>query len=202
MASARCYTKSGSVEKYESNLWSSPTAGNWSSLDVLGKITTPDSRGNYTVTPATEFEDSNTQTEFYCYTIYGGVRKTFYFKEKNTTIKIVVKYKVYGYNYMGCVAFNCSVSGERWGEQVDNGIVNNILKNNPISLSWKVVTAAGPFGNYNYTTKITSAGSLILNTWSSYVNGTQYYIDGTPYGNPSSGKYNGVNWKLYVTGGT
>ena len=201
MASARCYTKSGSVEKYESNLWSSPTASNWSSSGILGNITSPDSNGNYTVTPHKEFEDSNTQTEFYCYTMYGGVRKTFYFKEKYIPpISIVVHYKVYGYNYMGCVAFNCSVSGERLGEQVDNGIVNNILKNNPISLSWKVVTAAGPFGNY--TTRITSVGSLILNTWNSYVNGTQYYMDGDPYGNPSSGTYNGDKWELYVTGGT
>ena len=86
MATARCYTKSGSVEKYESNLWSSPSAGNWSSLDVLGTITTPDSRGNYTVTPAQGYEDSNTQTEFYCYTMYGGVRKTFYFKEATNYI--------------------------------------------------------------------------------------------------------------------
>ena len=81
MATARCYTKSGSIEKYEPNKWSSPSAGNWSSLGILGTITTPDSNGNYTVTPATGFEDSNTQTEFYCYTMYGGVRKTFYFKE-------------------------------------------------------------------------------------------------------------------------
>ena len=81
MASARCYTKSGSVEKYESNLWSSPISGNWSSMGIVGTITTPDSYGNYTVTPAPGFEDSNTQTQFYCYTMYGGVRKTFYFKE-------------------------------------------------------------------------------------------------------------------------
>ena len=81
MASARCYTKSGSIEKYESNLWSSPTTGNWSSMGIVGTITTPDSNGNYTVTPANGFEDSNTQTGFHCYTMYGGVSKTFYFKE-------------------------------------------------------------------------------------------------------------------------
>ena len=81
MASARCYTKSGSVEKYESNLWHSPSSSNWSTMGVVGTITTPDSNGNYTVTPANGFEDSNTQTGFYCYTMYGGVRKTFYFKE-------------------------------------------------------------------------------------------------------------------------
>ena len=81
MATARCYTKSGSVEKYESNAWSSPSTGNWSSSGIVGTITTPDSDGYYTVTPANRFEDSNTQTGFYCYTMYGGVRKTFYFKE-------------------------------------------------------------------------------------------------------------------------
>ena len=81
MATARCYTKSGSVNKYESNLWSSPSSANWSSGGIVGNITTPDSNGNYTVTPAPEYEDSNTPTGLYCYTIYGGVRKTFYFKE-------------------------------------------------------------------------------------------------------------------------
>lgn len=87
MATARCYTKSGSVEKYESNLWKSPTMGNWSSMGLVGTITTPDSNGNYTVTPPNNFEDSNTKTEFYCYTMYGSVRKTFYFKENQVTKK-------------------------------------------------------------------------------------------------------------------
>lgn len=86
MASARCYTKSGSVEKYESNLWKSPTAGNWSSVVILGTITTPDSNGNYTVTPEKSFEDSSDTTTYSCYTEYGGVKKTFYFKEKNTPV--------------------------------------------------------------------------------------------------------------------
>ena len=75
MASARCYTKSGSVEKYESNLWSMDSVG----VSVI--ITGPDDFGNYTVTPPSGYEDSNTPTKFYCTTIYGGVRKTFYFKE-------------------------------------------------------------------------------------------------------------------------
>lgn len=82
MATARCYTKSGSVEKYESNLWKSPTAGNWSSMGILGTITTPDSNGNYTVTPEQHFEDSSDTTTYSCFTEYGGVKKTFYFKKK------------------------------------------------------------------------------------------------------------------------
>ena len=200
MATARCYTKSGSVEKYESNLWVSPTLGNWSSSGVVGTITTPDSRGNYTVTPANGFEDSNTQTGFYCYTMYGGVRKTFYFKEKDTTITIRVEYKVYGYNYNGCVAFNCSVLGNIYGTPVNDATVNNILKNNSIYLSWEVVTNNGPFGNYK--TRITSVGSLILNTWSYYDNSKQYYISERAYCNPSSGMYNGNNWNTHVIGGT
>ena len=82
MATARCYTKSGSVEKYESNLWSSPTMGNWSSMGIVGTITTPDSNGNYTVTPEQSFEDSSDATTYSCFTEYGGVKKTFYFKKK------------------------------------------------------------------------------------------------------------------------
>ena len=85
MATARCYTKSGSVEKYESNLWSSPTMGNWSSMGIVGTITTPDSNGNYTVTPEKSFEDSSDTTTYSCFTEYGGVKKTFYFKKKEGT---------------------------------------------------------------------------------------------------------------------
>ena len=85
MATARCYTKSGSVEKYESNLWSSPTMGNWSSMGIVGTITTPDSNGNYTVTPEQSFEDSSDTTSYSCFTEYGGVKKTFYFKKKNSS---------------------------------------------------------------------------------------------------------------------
>lgn len=81
MASARCYTKSGSVEKYESSLWSSPSTGNWSSMGLVGTITTPDSNGNYTVTPERHFEDSSDTTTYSCFTEYGGVKKTFYFKK-------------------------------------------------------------------------------------------------------------------------
>lgn len=82
MATARCYTKSGSVEKYESNLWKSPTMGNWSTMGLVGTITTPDSNGNYTVTPEQSFEDSSDTTTYSCFTEYGGVKKTFYFKKK------------------------------------------------------------------------------------------------------------------------
>ena len=112
MATARCYTKSGSVEKYESNLWSSPTFGNWSSMGVVGTITTPDSNGNYTVTPDQNFEDSSDTTTYSCFTEYGGVKKTFYFKKKNTTVnrKITLYLSVINSVNPGKIEFKCNVS--------------------------------------------------------------------------------------------
>ena len=80
MASARCYTKSGSIEKYEPNLWSMGSFG------IVVTITGPDSSGNYTVTPPEGYEDSNTSTEFGCTTNYGGIKKIFYFKEAKNYI--------------------------------------------------------------------------------------------------------------------
>ena len=112
MATARCYTKSGSVEKYESNLWSSPTMGNWSSMGIVGTITTPDSNGNYTVTPEQSFEDSSDTTTYSCFTEYGGVKKTFYFKKKNTTVngKITLYLSVRNSVNPGKIEFGCNVS--------------------------------------------------------------------------------------------
>jgi hypothetical protein len=83
MQTARCYTKSGSVEKYESNLWKSPISENWSTGGDVGTITTPDSNGNYTVTPGGDFEDSDTHapTSYYCFTKYNNVITYFYFKK-------------------------------------------------------------------------------------------------------------------------
>lgn len=196
MATARCYTKSGSVEKYESNLWSSPSLGNWSSLGIVGKITTPDSNGNYTVTPALGYGDANGQTEFYCYTMYGGVRKTFYFYEQ--IIKIYLYIQENGRNHDGYVSFDCVVSGgTKYDTSPNKEIINNILRNNSIYLSWKVATNKGPFGNYR--TRLTSVGSLILNTGSYYSYSNQYYMS-SAYCDPSSGIYsNGNRWKTSVS---
>ena len=197
MASARCYTKSGSVEKYESNAWSSPTTGNWSSFGILGTITTPDSHGNYTVTPANNFEDSNTKTEFYCYTMYGGVRKTFYFKEKDTPITIKIHIGVTGENSGGNIVFKCTISSN------NDNIMNDVLRNNSIILSYSVVNTNGPVGIYR--TRVTS-GMTLLNPGIRYVFGKMYYVEGGAYTNPSSGtlihsskKY---NWNISVFVGT
>ena len=193
MASARCYTKSGSVEKYESNAWSSPTAGNWSSSGIIDNITTPDSSGNYTVTPANNFEDSNTKTEFYCYTMYGGVIKTFYFKEKDTPITIKIHIGVIGENSGGNIVFKCIISSD------NNNIMNDVLTNNSIILSYSVVNTNGPVGKYS--TRVTS-GMTLLNPGIRYVFDKMYYVEGGASTNPSSGiiihsskKY---NWNISV----
>ena len=206
MQTARCYTKSGSVEKYESNLWESPISGNWSTMGVVGTITTPDSNGNYTVTLGGDFEDSDTPTSYYCFTKYHNAINYFYFKistPKPPTVKTItirVNVSVNGYNHNGNVAFSCSVSGDISGT-ANNTLANDILRSNSISLSWAVVTPAGPFGNY--TTSITSTGSLTLDTGANFVTGTQYYINGTPSCSPSGGKYNNeYNWDTHVTTGT
>ena len=131
MATARCYTKSGSVNKYESNLWSSPSSGNWSSGGIVGNITTPDSNGNYTVTPAPEYEDSNTPTKFYCTTIYGGVRKTFYFKE--SIKEIVITTGVGFFTNNGIKIFLTFNNNEYLGNDKLHVMVE-VTANNPLAL--------------------------------------------------------------------
>lgn len=110
-------------------------------------------------------------------------------------IHIQVNISVNGYKGAnGHLEFICSVSSDK--------DVNDILQNSSISLLWKVVTPAGPFGSY--TTSIRFLGPLTLNTGANYITGTQYYIDtgNPPYCSPSSGTYNGHNWDIRVTTAT
>lgn len=111
MATARCYTKSGNKEVYEANLWQTPGYPNWSSTPLFGAgtITSPDSNGNYTVT-AKGYKDSNISTGLYCYTMYGGVRKTFYFT-KDTPSYTTVTFKLSSINTRGYINIICSQSG-------------------------------------------------------------------------------------------
>ena len=122
MASTRCYTKSGSVEKYESNLWSMDSVG----VSVI--ITGPDTFGNYTITPPSGYEYSNTPTKFYCTTIYGGVRKTFYFKE--SIKEIVISTGVGLFNYNGIKIFLSFNNNEYLGnDKLD--VMVEVTANNP-----------------------------------------------------------------------
>ena len=85
MATARCYTKSGNVEKYESDYFSR-VVGHYP-INFSHNMIGPDSNGNYTITYK-GYDDANSSNyDCYCKTIYGdfrnggGVSKTFYFKE-------------------------------------------------------------------------------------------------------------------------
>lgn len=184
MATARCYTKSGSVEKYESNLWSMGSFG------VAVDITGPDSSGNYTVNPPEGYEDSSDTTEFGCTTDYGGIKKTFYFKENG--IIITIRIYVNGYkDYAGNVVFNFDVSCD------NSEIATSILNNKSITLSYGVVTHAGPVGSYSVMVKY---DMTLLAPGIRYVDGKTYYIDmgHEPSCSPSSGTYNGHNWEINV----
>lgn len=110
MAKARCYTKSGNKEVYEANLWMSPGYQNWSSSGLFGAgtITIPDSNGNYTVT-VKGYKDSNISTELYCYTMYGNIKKTFYFTQDIPSITTVI-FKLSSIHTNGYITINCSIS--------------------------------------------------------------------------------------------
>ena len=89
MASARCYTKSGSVEKYESECFSGDT--NHYPNNFSSNMTGPDSNGNYSITYNGYDDGDSSNYDCYCETIYGdwrnggGIKKTFYFKKKNSS---------------------------------------------------------------------------------------------------------------------
>lgn len=110
MATARCYTKSGNKEVYEANLWQPTGYPNWSSSGIMGTITTPDSNGNYTVTPMKGYEDSKISTELYCYTMYGNVKKIFYFI-KNTPSVTTITFRLSSITSTGYINIICSQSG-------------------------------------------------------------------------------------------
>ena len=110
MATARCYTKSGNVEKYESNLWEHPGYLNWSNSGIVGTITTPDSNGNYTVTPRKGYKDSKISTNLYCYTMYNNIKKIFYFTD-DTPSYTTVTFKLSSINTRGYINITCSISG-------------------------------------------------------------------------------------------
>lgn len=116
MASARCYTKSGGVEKYESECFSGVI--NHYPNNFISKMTEPDSNGNYSITYNGYDDGDSSNYDCYCETIYGdwrnggGVKKTFYFKKKNTTVngKITLYLSVRNSVNPGKIEFGCNVS--------------------------------------------------------------------------------------------
>ena len=105
MASARCYTKSGSVEKYEPGCFSGVI--NHYPNNFNSNMTEPDYNGNYSITYNGYDDGDSSNYDCYCETIYGdwrngdGVKKTFYFKKKGKPITKYVISIINGpsYNY-------------------------------------------------------------------------------------------------------
>ena len=116
MASARCYTKSGSVEKYEPNCFSGGI--NHYPNNFTHKITGPDYNGNYSITYNGYDDGDSSNYDCYCETIYGdwrnggGVKKTFYFKKKNTTVNGKMTLSLFAGNSINGnkIVFGCNVS--------------------------------------------------------------------------------------------
>ena len=87
--SGRCYTKSGSIEKYESDKWEgiiSTTPFSGGNTPYISSA--PNSNGNYQVSS----RDSNNTTS--CTTRYGGVTKIFTFTVDKKIAYMVITIKV------------------------------------------------------------------------------------------------------------
>lgn len=190
MATARCYTKSGSIEKYESNLWKSPIGGNWSSLGIVGSITTPDSNGNYTVTAGGgNFIDSDAPTEYYCFTEYAGVKKTFYFKK--IIVDITINFEGTGYqDYKGNLVFNCTVSSN------EDTLAKRILDSNQIIISYRVVDADASKIIGDYTKRVKFDMTMLEPGVKYSVTGRYYIAPNTFKIKPDSGTYDGYDWNI------
>lgn len=174
--------------------------GDYSKWESLPTYTLPSGAVEGYSYSHTEYGEYIPLTDYHGQTVNGQIYCEWHWDIKTVkTITIKVSISVNGYNNGGHVAFSCSVSGYIGGT-VNNTLANDILRSNSISLSWGAVTAAGPLGNY--TTSITSTGSLTLDTGANYVDGTTYYIDtgNEPSCSPSSGTYNDeYNWDTWVS---
>lgn len=164
MATARCYTKSGNKEVYEANLWQHPGYLNWSDSGIRGTITTPNSNGNYTVTPAKGYKDSNISTGLYCYTMYGNVKKIFYFTNDIPSVTTIT-FKLSSINSRGYINITCSISGplEISVTCIIERIAGNGIKRN-YSLLYEKSNKYGGYQQFNVTEK-PSIGDIYTITW-------------------------------------
>ena len=93
MATARCYTKSGSVEKYEEDEWEGVILKSTKLEKYDYGVTVPDSNGNYSVEGSNKFDVTNIgipstipdNSTYWLATRYGGKACYFEFTEKEGT---------------------------------------------------------------------------------------------------------------------
>ena len=111
MSTARCYTKSGNVEKYESNCFSGVV--NQYPNNFVHHIIGPNSNGNYTITYEGYDDGNSSNYDCYCETIYGadwkhgkGEIKTFYFIKR----KLKITFRLSNLFTNGSGTVTCSIS--------------------------------------------------------------------------------------------
>lgn len=200
MATARCYTKSGSIEKYEENQWEGVMLKSILLHDTDYGITVPDSNGNYSVEGSDSFEVTNVgvpssipdNSTYWLSTRYGGKVCYFNFTKKNITISLLINNIGYK-DYKGDIVFNCDISSN-----TNDFTINSILRDNKINLTWQVVNADSGSGVVgNYTTRIETISSFLLDTGKKYADGGRYYINRNNLKvNPGNGTYDGMEWKI------
>ena len=118
------YTLSGSIKKFESDLWSG-------SSNTYGTVSTPDSStGEYTITAKTGYKISSTGT-YTLTTNYGGVEYTEHFTNGTTTISIKTNITSSGVG----IKVSIIVSGNDALSTSENIVVRvEITASNPLSL--------------------------------------------------------------------
>lgn len=97
-------------------------------------------------------------------------------------------------DYKGDIVFNCNISSN-----TNDFTLNSILRDNKINLTWQVVNSdSGPGVVGNYTTRIETISSFLLDTGKKYADGCRYYINSNNLKvNPGNGTYDGMEWKIY-----
>lgn len=171
MATARCYTKSGNVEKYELNCFSG--AVNHYPIDFTHHIIGPNSNGNYTITYEGYDDGNSSNYDCYCKTIYGadwrngkGEIKTFYFKK---AIKEILIHSGVGFFTNTGLEIFLTFNGNKYLENDKLNVVVEVTANNPNSFIDSInftvdknsiaplkVEILNPSHNRVYSTKIIS----------------------------------------------
>lgn len=96
-------------------------------------------------------------------------------------------------DYKGDIVFNCNISSN-----TNDFTLNSILRDNTINLTWQVVNADSGSGAVgNYTTRIETVSSFLLDTGKQYADEGRYYINRNNLKvDPDNGTYDGMEWKI------
>ena len=174
MGSGRAYTKSGSVEKFESSQWSTPL---WSSSSATGTVSIPDTNGNYTVTAPSGYTENTTGGTITCTTHYGGVAKVFYFEITQYT-NVIINFTATAYEDRGIYYIAVHTNYNRLPCDVFVSIECEIKQIH----QFVTMTCKFAVDDIEYTQTITSSDVVILSvtlspsTYKDDKNGINYYF--------------------------